>query len=421
MKKYPKMKDSDVEGIGKIPNDWKMRRIKNSELFIFSQGSSVDFSDKGKYAVYGSNGQIGFHNEFNVDDAILIGRVGAYAGSIILIDQKVWCTDNTIIVKFSKKIDRKFLFFSFTNLDFNRFASKTAQPLITQSILASFKFCLPPIEEQKQISQFLEKNISIIIDEISKNKKLIQLLKEKKQNMINYAVTKGLDHSISLKNSGIDGIEKIPEHWNVIPFKHILIQKMDNGIFKKKNEYGKGIRLVNVGDLYQENGLVNEESLERVSVDKDELEKYTVTENEIFFVRSSLKLQGIGKSSIVKNIEEPLVFECHIIRTKPDIEKINPDYLRYLLNSSIIRNHLVAISQTVTMTTIKQDHIKNLKIIQPSMNEQKIIVNYIQRQSEYVDNLILKLKSQMEQFQKLKQSIIGSVITGKIDVREAIA
>ena len=81
-KTYPKMKDSEIEWIGDIPEHWEMRKIKNSELLILSQGSSVNFSDIGKYPVYGSNGQIGFYNEYNVENTILIGRVGAYAGSI---------------------------------------------------------------------------------------------------------------------------------------------------------------------------------------------------------------------------------------------------------------------------------------------------------------------------------------------------
>jgi len=187
------MKDSGVDEVGKIPEHWIMRKVKNSELFSISSGEFVDFQDSGAYPVFGSNGLIGRYDDFNSENVIIIGRVGQYAGSITPVFTKAWVTDNGLIVKPKSKIRPKFLYYTFINLDFNRHAQKTAQPLITQNILSLFQFALPPKSEQKQISQFLDKQTSKIDSLISNTELQTEKLKEYRQAIISSTVTGKID------------------------------------------------------------------------------------------------------------------------------------------------------------------------------------------------------------------------------------
>jgi type I restriction enzyme, S subunit len=449
MKKYPKMKDSGIKWIEEIPEEWNMKKLS----MLTQNGRSItygivqageDFPNGVRYIrpvdMTNENG-IKKNKELLRTDPVIAKKyerstilsgdivisIGPSFGKLMIVSEKhSGCnlTQGTARIAINKENFNHYIFW-FLNSYFSKqqwvvsIAGATFSSLNLNQ-LSNTRIFVPSLEEQKQIGEFLNNKIRKIDLDIQKNQKLIKLLEEKRLNIIYQSITKGLVPSVKMKESGIEWVEKIPEHWNVIPFKFLLIQRMDNGVFKKKNEFGEGIKLVNVVDIYQKDGIVNQEKLELVKVDENELVKYSVMENDIFFVRSSLKLEGIGVSSIVKNIKEPIVFECHIIRTRSDIQKIEPMYLKYLLNSSKFRDHLISLSQTVTMTTISQDHIKNLKIIIPSKSEQKRIVEHIEIKNNHIERLILKLQLQIKKIQESRQSLITSVITGKIDVREAI-
>lgn len=187
------MKDSGIEWIGKIPEHWIMRKVKNSELFSISSGDFIDYTDSGQFPVYGSNGLIGSYHKYNSENIIVVGRVGQYAGSITFVPEKACVTDNGLIIKPGTKINLRFLFYTFTNLDFNRFANKTAQPLITQGILSKFQFPLPPELEQKSISKFLDSKLEQHDSLISKTESQIQKFQEYRQSLISVVVTGKVD------------------------------------------------------------------------------------------------------------------------------------------------------------------------------------------------------------------------------------
>lgn len=111
-------------------------------------------------------------------------------------------------------------------------------------------------------------------------------------------------------------------------------------------------------------------------------------------MRSSLKYEGIAKVACFNiSSKEPVVFECHIIKLSPLLEKIYYKFLPYLFNSSTVRNHLVSLSITTTMTTISQDSIANIKVLYPPFREQKKIVDHIEKEIFHINAKIKKLKN----------------------------
>ena len=139
----------------RIPEEWYIFSLTSKDVLTLSSGESItDIKLQGKYPVYGSNGIIGYVEEYNEEDAILIGRVGA-SGSIHHVDQKVWVTDNVLIAKIGKKLGKKFCYYALKHLKLERFATKSAQPLLTQSTLKIAKMNVPPLEEQTRIASIL--------------------------------------------------------------------------------------------------------------------------------------------------------------------------------------------------------------------------------------------------------------------------
>ena len=138
-----------------IPTEWKTFNLTHKDILNISSGKSIKHIQlEGKYPVYGSNGIIGYTESYNDNNSILIGRVGA-SGSIHRLDQKAWITDNVLISKIGKKIKKDFCYYLLISLELERFATKSAQPLLTQSILKAIKIKIPSLNEQQKIASIL--------------------------------------------------------------------------------------------------------------------------------------------------------------------------------------------------------------------------------------------------------------------------
>jgi type I restriction enzyme S subunit len=128
-----------------------------------------------------------------------------------------------------------------------------------------------------------------------------------------------------------------PFDWKVSSLRRVISQQLSNGIFKKKEDFGQGVPLVNVLDVYRDDFKVNFDSLERVNCDEEEIASYCVVPGDLFFVRSSLKQEGIAAVALAGDFPEPVVYECHLIRARVLASKLDPRYGSYLLNSAIYR------------------------------------------------------------------------------------
>jgi restriction endonuclease S subunit len=150
----------------------------------------------------------------------------------------------------------------------------------------------------------------------------------------------------------------------------VLKEPLQNGIFKTKDFYGSGVSLVNVFDLYQ--GLfIDGKSLERINITSDEQKQYSAEKGDVFFCRSSIKPEGIAWTNCILHSTEPMTFECHIIRVRPNKDIIRPLYLSEFCKTKIARQYLLSKASVTTMATIDQTSIQDLPIIIPPYNEQK--------------------------------------------------
>jgi len=196
---------------------------------------------------------------------------------------------------------------------------------------------VPPLDQQIRLASFLDRETSRIDALIAAKERLFELLAEKRRALITQAVTKGLNPNAPMRDSGLPWLEEIPRHWEMKKLKYLSTGGLVNGLFKKKDQYGSGTKLINVFDIYREDFVVDSAGLESVELVDGEIGKYRVLEGDVFFVRSSLKLEGIAASAVVTNAKEEMVFECHLIRARPDQKNIVPEFLINYLNSEPIR------------------------------------------------------------------------------------
>ena len=253
---------------------------------------------------------------------------------------------------------------------------------------------LPPLQEQKEIAEFLDKKCEKIQNYINKKQKLITLLQEKKQALINEAVTKGLNPNIEFKNSGIEYLGLIPHHWEVTKFKYFYRSNMGETILTQ-------------------------------DLETDGIPVYSATEEDKFFgkIKNPVNILNINDFVIpargnsigaIKIVKEKSTCTQTTIFSK-QFKDINPYYVYYFLLG--YRKFLFEFIQTaIPQITISQ--VNENPIIFPPLQEQKEIAEFLDKKCEKINSAIEKTKRQIELVREYKNTLINEAVCGRIKLKE---
>lgn len=188
LNKNVKYKDSGVEYLGEIPKHWKIKKFKHLAIICNGKEQLQVASDNGVYPIYGSGGIIGKTNQFLYNkQSVLLGRKGTI-DKPLFVEIPFWAIDTMFYTKILDIVHSKYFYYLCLTIDFKIYTSGSAIPSMTQSDLAEIIFPFAPLQEQKQIAEFLDSEISKIDSIIEKIKKQIELIKEYKSTLINQAV-----------------------------------------------------------------------------------------------------------------------------------------------------------------------------------------------------------------------------------------
>ena len=223
MKSYPAYKESSVGWIGKIPDHWGVFKLKRTTQFIYGNSLSKENRVEGSIPVYGSNGIVGKHNEaITLSPCIVIGRKGSF-GKVNFSEVPSFPIDTTYFVDKTATANHiRWLYYLLLSLRLDAFSKDSAVPGLSREDAYERRVVLPPLPEQQAIADFLDRKTAQIDTLIEKKQRQIELLQEQRTALINQAVTKGLDPSVPMKDSGIEWLGEIPMHWDVIKGKYIF-------------------------------------------------------------------------------------------------------------------------------------------------------------------------------------------------------
>lgn len=443
-KRYPVYKDSDVDWLGEIPAHWEVWKISHAYKRIGS-GTTPATNDLSFYDgdILWVNTSELRENVITDTDAkltecalkehsvlslyppgtLLVAMYGATIGRLGILGVTACTNQACCALADPVTLDTKFTFYwlGMRRQEIIVLSSGGGQPNINQEKIRAIRIPAPSLFDQQEIASFLDRETAKIDTLIAKKVQLIQLLQEKRTALISHAVTKGLNPDAPMKDSGVEWLGEIPAHWEVKRLKYLAQGGLVNGLFKKKEQFGSGTKLVNVVNLYQNNFVVDFESLERVEAEQHELKAFEVLPGDIFFVRSSLKLEGVGASACIVEVPELTVFECHLVRVRPDQKWVMSKYLINYLGSALTRQRLVALAETTTMTTIAQPKLASLAVLVSPKFEQQAIASFLDHETDKIDALIAKIRTGIEQLKEYRTALISSAVTGKIDVCEEAA
>ncbi len=382
---------------------------------------------QGEFPYWGANSIVDRVNRWLFDeDLVLLGEDGApffdrFKPVAFHVNGKIWVNNHAHVLRPRNRLAAGFLAPALNCVDYRAFIDGSTRDKLTQGDMNRIPIQSPPLPEQRAIATFLDRETAKIDALIEKKERLIELLQEKRTALITHAVTKGLDPGVTMKDSGVEWLGEVPAHWEIKPLRHVLSGGLRNGIFKKNEHFGKGVKLVNVIDVYVDNFYVHFDGLGRVEADEKESLTYAVKPGDIFFVRSSLKLGGVARAVCIRETPESTVFECHLVRGRPNRSSVSPDYLIHYLNNTLVRQRLISASITTTMSTISQPQLASLEVLRPPPAEQRVIAAHLQLKTAGIDSLVKKIQGGIGQLKEYRTALISAAVTGKIDVREEVA
>lgn len=200
----------------------------------------------------------------------------------------------------------------------------------------------------------------------------------------------------------------IPEDWQLSNIRDVSAIPMQNGLFYEPKRKGKGVPLINVGDMYTA-APVDVDSLELFNATAGEIKVFRVVRGDLFFTRSSVVPSGIAYCNIFDSEREDVVFDSHLIRVRPNTEILEPRYLYLNCIAKHCRTALIAEAKTATMTTIDQGAINRCPVLVPPKKEQTAIANALSD----VDALISELEKLIAKKQAIKTATMQQLLTGR--------
>lgn len=414
---YPEYKDSGVEWLGEIPNHWTTAPIKYLALdkdTLFLDGDwieSKDISDNGiRYITTGNIGEGVYKEQGNsfiteetfqklnctevFEGDILISRLNSPIGRACLVpnlENKIVTSVDNVIFRPDNIHNKNYLVYLFSSKDYFKHTGNQARGAtmqrISRGLLGNIRIILPKPYEQTQIAAFLDHETAKIDTLIEKQQQLIELLKEKRQAVISHAVTKGLNPDAPMKDSGVEWLGEVPEHWGVSQAKYVFL-------FQRGHDLSSNQFISGEVPVYGSNGIIG-------------------YHNQVTTKGPSIT---IGRSGSVGKINKVLSdFWAHntSLYLKWQAQNSLIDYIYYLLLAMDIES----LSSGSAVGTLDRNNIHKQLLALPPLAEQLRIVEYLNSEIKRFVILTQKSQSAIKLMQERRTALISAAVTGKIDVR----
>lgn len=428
-----KMKSSGVEWIGEIPEDWDIKRLKAvlCERNESNNPIKTDYilsltNDRGVIP-YDEKGDVGNKSKEDLSryklaylNDIVLNSMNVIIGSVAL-SKYYGCVSPVYYMLYPRNPmdDVRYYNYIFQTKEFQSKLKGYGNGImairmrIQMSKLNTVELPTPDATTQTRIADFLDDKCVKIDRYIEKQQKIIDKLKEYKQAVITEAVTKGLNPDVPMKDSGIEWIGMIPEHWGIRRLRYL--GTCVNGISKGGEYFGSGYPFVSYGDVYKNMELPSSVA-GLVETTEDEREWYSVKEGDVFFTRTSETIEEVALTSTCMKTIENATFAGFLIRFRPNTNLLTKGFSKYYFRSDKHRLFFVKEMNLVTRASLSQELLKRLPVLLPTIDEQLTIAAYLEQKCSNIDEAINKKYSVIEKLIKYKKSLIYEAVTGKLEV-----
>lgn len=425
LKPYDEYKETTCDWLEKLPSHWNIKRINS----IFYENKEVNSGLNSTDAFQFKFGELIPKKKYEINDElaktyskytliqsqdIMINGLNLnydfLTQRIALVKEKGIITSAYISLRPRENTYSKYYTFLFKSLDsrkvFNGMGSGIRLTLYF-SELKKLNISVPPREEQDQIVKYLDWQTSKINTFIKAKKKQIELLKEQKQAVINRAVTKGLDDTVPMKNSGIEWLGEVPEHWEIVKLTRLLTERNQKNrpelqLLSVVRE--KGVIIRDVGNKEENHNFI-----------PDDLSGYKVVKTHQFVMNKMKAWQGSYGISRYIGIVSPAYYIF-------DVNFQNFNFFHWAIRSKVYVNFFAQASDGIRVGQwdLSKDKMKTIPFFIPPNNEQQAIVTYLEEKTAFIDKAIAVIEKEIELVSEYKTSLISSVVTGKVNVSNVV-
>jgi len=435
-KPYLSYKPSGVEWLDEIPEHWNLTSVKHlagNHISVVQTGPfgaqlhASDYVDEGIPVILIRN-----VNNFWIDDSdipritkekaeklpiyrlevgdIIFSRVGTI-GRIALVTEreKGWIISGQMLrVRIRNSIlGDQFLLYYFSSKVVSDYINLksigSTRESINTDILRDCVVPVPPLEEQKLIATFLNRDITRIDTLITQKSDLIELLQKKRAAIITNAVTKGLDPQAPMKDSGLEWLDKVPAHWIVKRLK--FTAQVQTGLTLGKDYTGRNVvtrpylRVANVQD-----GFLDLQTITEISIPVEDIRRYELKPGDVLMTEGG-DFDKLGRGYVWEGQIEGCLHQNHVFAVRPYPEYLNSHYLAALMTSHYGKAYFTSTSQqTTNLATTNRTKLSNFSFPLPNIIEQKEIVTYIHREVQKNSQVIYKLQQQIDALQKYRKA-----------------
>ena len=439
LKPYTLMKASGIDWLGEIPEHWNVKRGKyifvcidkrsetgEEELLTVSGANGVIPRRSTKVTMFKAESYVGhklcWPNDLVINSLWAWGRGLGFANHHGIVSTAY----GVYRLRTPREASPRYLHLLVRSQAYHwelRVRSRgiwISRLQLTDEAFLDSKLPLPPPQEQEAIVRYLN-NINRRIKQLVRSKrKLISLLTEQKQVIINKAVTSGLDPNVSFKEANSEWLEQLPQHWEIARLKDAAV--VQTGITLGKNYKSLEtnsypyLRVANV-----QAGRVDLRKIKRVNVPKADAQSSTLKAGDVLITEGG-DIDKLGRGCVWHDEIPGCLHQNHVfaVRCKPDL--LEPDFLSGLLASQYGRIYFeLTAKKTTNLASTNSTTVRAFPIMLPPISEQKTILKEIDNQSAALNKAQEDAENEIELLNKLLSRLINDVVTGKLDVREAAA
>ena len=409
MNDYMSYKETGIEWLGTIPENWDLIRLKYLAQITTGNRDAVDAVSDGKYPFFIRSKNIESIDEYAYDgEAVLtagdgdIGKIVHYINGKFNFHQRVYCIYNATI---STKLIYYYFGEFFAN-EAERHNAKSTVDSIRLPVLKNFPIVVPSRKEQEEIVAFLDRTIGRIDYSLEGFEKQLQMLENYRREIIANAITKGIRKTVPMKDSGVDWMGDVPKHWNVTKMKWMfeIVKRIDGA--EDRDVLSITQRGIKIKDIDSNDGQLAESYA-----------NYQVVNVNDFAMNSMDLLTGWVDCSPYEGVTSPdyRVFRFH--QDKPQCHS----YYKYLFQMCYTNRIFYRLGQGVSNLgrwRLQADQFLNIRLPQPPVEEQEQIAAYLDTKVGQIEELTADIKAQIEKLKEYRKIVIHDAVTGKIKVTE---
>lgn len=440
--RYPKYKDSGVEWLGQVPEHWEVKRLAHLSEVIDPQpdhrAPALAENEEGfpYIGIRDLNGDGTVNTDtarlvkldavekqessFKIQDGdIVFCKVGTLGlPRLIRPISRIALSATLVLIKPHQNVHPLYLRYALDSTSLYQqiesLATGSTRQALGIEVIRKFALGIPPITEQQAIAQYLESHTTQIDRLVAEQEKLISLLNEKRQALISQAVTKGLDPHVRLKDSGVEWLGHVPEHWEVAPLKRGFEVRLGKMLQPNKaspsDELVSYLRAANI----QWSG-VDLTDLKQMWVSAEERQQLSLQPNDLLISEGG----DVGRSALWKGELDNCYFQNSINRVRGHSSN-STQFLYYWLSMLKASGYIEMVCNKSTIAHFTAEKVSATPVALPPIAEQQAIVDFLESHTTQIDALVQEAQRGIELLKERRSALISAAVTGQIDVRGVV-